>query len=70
MSASGPSGPLVLLVYYNQANTKLAFLSNETFKDKLSIIQNWLSIIVIQVHANLPNYTKNCSFLHAHYTET
>ena len=32
----------------NQATTKLAFHSNEASKDKLSIIYNWLSIIVIQ----------------------
>ena len=38
---------------YNQATTKLAFHSNESSKDKLSIIWNWLSIIVIQVNANL-----------------
>ena len=38
---------------YNQATTNLAFHSNETSKDKLSIIYNWLSIIVIQVHAKL-----------------
>ena len=49
------------------ATTKLAFYSNETSKDKLSIIENWLSIIVIQVHAKLH---KTCSFLHAHLTET
>ena len=51
---------------YNQATTNLAFHSIETSKDKLSIIWNWRTIIVIQVH---PNYTKTCSFLHAHYTE-
>ena len=38
---------------YNQATTKLAFHSNETSKDKLSIIKNWLSFIVIQMHAKL-----------------
>ena len=38
---------------YNQATNKLAFHSNDTSKDKLSIIQNWGSIIVIQVHAKL-----------------
>ena len=35
------------------ATTKLAYHSNETSKDKLSIIYNWLSIIGIQVHAKL-----------------
>ena len=35
--------------------TNLAFHSNETSKDWLSIILNWLSSIVIQVHLN---YTK------------
>ena len=38
---------------YNKATTKLAFHSNETSKDKQSIIYNWLSIIVIQVHAKI-----------------
>ena len=42
---------LLTRAIYNQATTKLAFHSNETSKDKLSIIWNWLSIIVIQVHA-------------------
>ena len=38
----------------NQATTKLAFDSNETSKDKLSIIlANHISIIIIQVHAKL-----------------
>ena len=41
------------LATYNQATTKLAFHSNETSKDKLSIIYNWLSFIVIQVNAKL-----------------
>ena len=42
--------------YYNQATTKLAFHSNETSKDKLPIIYNRLSIIVIKVHAKLQKY--------------
>ena len=33
-------------IAYNQATTKLAFHSNETSKDKLSIIYNLPSIIV------------------------
>ena len=37
----------------NQATTKLAFHSNEKSKEKLSIIYNRLSIIVIWVHAKL-----------------
>ena len=48
---------------YNQATTKLVFHSDETYKDKLSMVYHWLSIIAIQV-------TKTCSFLHAHSTET
>ena len=40
----------------HQATTKLASHSNETSKDKLSIIINWLSIIVNQLHAKLHNY--------------
>ena len=31
--------------YYNHATTKLAFHSNETSKDKLSMMYNWLSIL-------------------------
>ena len=42
-----------LFIIYKQATTKLACHSNETSKDKLSIIYNWLSIIVIQVHVKL-----------------
>ena len=38
---------------YNQATTNLAFQSNETSKDVLSIMLNWLLIIVIQVHAKV-----------------
>ena len=32
---------------YNQATTTLTFRTNETSKDLLSIIYNWLSVIVI-----------------------
>ena len=41
----------IMLNNYNQTSTKLAFHSDETSKDKLSIKKNWLFIIVIQVHA-------------------
>ena len=41
----------IYLAKYNQATTKSAFHSNETSKDKLSIIYKWLSLIVIQVYA-------------------
>ena len=50
-----------IIFLYNNVTTKLAFHSNETSKDKLSIIYNWLSIVVIQVYAKLH---KIWSFLH------
>ena len=45
--------------------TKLAFHSNETSKDKLSIIFGYLLLL----SRCTPNYTITCSFLHVHYTE-
>ena len=44
---------LFIKFIYNKGTTKLAFHSNETSEDKLSIIYNWPSIIVIHVHAKL-----------------
>ena len=48
-----PQVSLVDFILYNQETTNLAFHYYETSKDKLSILQNWLSIILIQVHAKL-----------------
>ena len=56
------------LFIYNQATTKLAFHSNETSKDKLSIIKKKGYILLSS--RCMPNYTKTCSFLHADYAET
>ena len=39
--------------FLQSGNHHLAFHSNETSKDKLSIIYNWLSIIDSQVHSKL-----------------
>ena len=62
---------LCLLLHngYNQATTKLAFHSNETSKVKLSIIIIKVGYLLLSSRC-MPNYTKKCSFLHAHYTET
>ena len=50
---------------YNQASTNLAFHSNETSKN-IKLPNKYL----LMSYRCTPNYTKTCSFLHAHYTET
>ena len=59
----------IAVASYNQATAKLAFHSNETSKDKLLIIKLAIDCYHRLIHIILPNYSKTCSFLHAHYNE-